>query len=161
MGDACAPLNPFFGALIRLGLIDSKDGKCFEVGSKLNFGSLILLLAALTGMISTQVITRLAEAAIEDRQNRIKGVQHDAELSQGCGHLIIRFFQKRLIGCCVVVIDGTSETTMSDKAVTYLQHRRSSISAPLLDDISNDGSSYYGGPAVCLPPVLVLLKQMA
>ena len=140
VGDACSPLQPFFDALTRLGLIYSSDGKCFEVGSKLNFGSLILLLAALVGMVSTQIITRLAEAAIEDRQNRITGVQHDAELSQGCGHIIIRFFQKRLIGCCVVVIDGTTETSMSDRAVAYLQQRRSSISAPLLDGASLDGS---------------------
>jgi hypothetical protein len=140
VGDACLPLQPFFDALSDLGLIYSSDGKCFEVGSKLNFGSLILLLAALIGMLSTQIITRLAEAAIEDRQNRTTGVQHDAELSQGCGHIIIRFFQKRLIGCCVVVIDGTTESSMSDRAVAYLQQRRSSISAPLLDDISLDGS---------------------
>lgn len=145
VGDACDPLSPFFEALIKLGLINSSDGKCFEVGSQLNFGSLILLLAALTGMLSTQIITRLAEAAIEDRQNRIKGTQHDENLSQGCGHFIIRYFQKRLIGRCVVVIDGTTETTMSDIAAAYLQSRRSSFSDTFLDDDSVSTSSNYTG----------------
>ena len=58
-------IESIFRRLIRLGLIDSKDGKCFEVGLKLNYGSLILLLAALTGMISTQVITRLPKLQLK------------------------------------------------------------------------------------------------
>ena len=60
------------GIIVSLGLIDARNGKCFEVGADINSGALVLLLAALTSVISTQVITRFAEAAIEDRQNRAK-----------------------------------------------------------------------------------------
>ena len=128
IGDACDPLNPIFQLLNELDILETKDMLCFEVGASIQFGAYILLGASILAIISTQIITTLAEAAIEDRENRVKGETHDQATMTGCGHTILTFLIHRCIGCCVLKMNGFNEENMTEETFQHLRARRSSLS---------------------------------
>ena len=63
-------------------------------------GAYILLAASIIGLFGTQIIVTLTEVTIEDRENRVKGMEHEDENMTGCGHSILTFLIQRCIGCC-------------------------------------------------------------
>ena len=50
-------------------------------------GALLLLLACVVNNLAAQLVTRAAEAAVEEREARIKGKQVEPEFRQGCGKI--------------------------------------------------------------------------
>lgn len=151
VGNACDPLKPIFSLMISLGLLDASDGKCFYVDAELKYGAFVLIAAALASVWSNQIIVRLAESAIEDREQRSKGGEQEEELVVGCGRSLLSYVQRKMsaVRCCIVRIDP-EETHMSNEAMTFLARRRSSITTPLLD---------FGGQTPQLPPGWVVVKE--
>ena len=139
IGDACDPLNPLFQILNDLGFIEKKDMLCFEVGADIQFGAYVLLAASITSIITTQIITKLTEVAIEDRENRVKGEDHDQATMTGCGHTMLTIFISNCIGCCVYKINGLNENDMTEETFQHLRTRRSSLS------FARIGSESFGG----------------
>jgi hypothetical protein len=79
-------------------------------------------------MISTELIVRLTETSIEDRENRVKGEDHDNQNMTGCGHTVLKFLINRCIGCCILRMNGgIDEDNMTEETYTHLRSRRSSL----------------------------------
>uniref|UniRef100_A0A7S2QV79 WW domain-containing protein n=1 Tax=Triparma pacifica TaxID=91992 RepID=A0A7S2QV79_9STRA len=77
------PICEFLDPLVPYGFIDSKDARCFLVNAWLGPGTFILFLAAVAGTFSLSFFQGACLAAIEDRENRIKGIEMHGDLNLG------------------------------------------------------------------------------
>ena len=99
VGDNCNPLQPFFDAGVELGILSPNDAQCFFVRAKMGLGCYWLLLASVFSNISCQFVTRAAEAAIEDRENRVKGRKPRDEFKAGCGKNFLQCIHNGMAIC--------------------------------------------------------------
>eukprot|EP00941_MAST-03F_sp_MAST-3F-sp1_P001253 g1253.t1 len=83
--------------MVPLGILDKVEAQCFVSQSNIEFGAYVLIGAAFLSTIVTQVVIRIAEAAIEARENRIKKRILHEELSLGCGRKLIEQFDELLL----------------------------------------------------------------
>ena len=146
IGNACDPLNPIFHFLNELNIIGTKDMLCFEVGAKILFGAYVLLAASIVSVVTTQMILTMVEVAIEDREDHVKGEEHDEEIMTGCGHKALAVFAQSCIGCCVLRIEGClEEKSITPEIFEHLRRRRSSMSHHQSSWGGGSGSDRGGG----------------
>jgi len=77
------PICQFLDGLVPYGFVDEKDMMCFYIEAYLGYGCLTLAIAVLTTTATLQLIQGAAMSAIEDRENRIKGVSMKSEINLG------------------------------------------------------------------------------
>ena len=74
IGDACDGFTSTFQTLSEIEVIETKYDHCFSLDSKIEKGSFILLACAFVLNFLVQLVNRAATAAMEDRENRIRGL---------------------------------------------------------------------------------------
>eukprot|EP00948_MAST-09A_sp_MAST-9A-sp1_P004289 g4289.t1 len=139
VGNACDSLNPIFQLLVIGGFIPQRDALCFEVSAEIRYGTYILMAASVVKVISTFILVGLTEASIEDRETRIKGLDHETDvLLSGMGQFALR----QIMGYLVVEISD-NEDDMTDRATAWLRRRASS-----LNSTSNSFAEFDSKPSI-------------
>lgn len=77
------PICQFLNDLVPYGFVDDKDMTCFYIEAYLGYGCLIIAIAVITSTFTLGLIQGAAMSAIEDRENRIKGVAMIPEVNLG------------------------------------------------------------------------------
>jgi hypothetical protein len=77
------PICQFLDGLVPYGFVDEKDMTCFYIEAYLGYGCLLMAIAVLTCTFTLQLVQGAALSAIEDRENRIKGVSIKSEINLG------------------------------------------------------------------------------
>ena len=150
IGRACDSLQPKLDALVEVGLLRDSQATCFAIDASLLFpGILYLLVSAILYVVVTQLITRAAEAAIEEREDRIKGISvPDVAHSQGCGKLFI-FFVHKTCGCMSRVEGDALQEQLglcaNDPGMV------AQINAALRATVSSSTYAAYESPKVSVP----------
>jgi hypothetical protein len=101
-------LTPFLGTVVSpWGLLPVEETRCYEVWTYYQDGTFICIFCALMSWFSTHMVMRLAESAVEVRENRhrqhIKGV--DFSHTHGCGYELMSVFDRSCIRCLSVRVD--------------------------------------------------------
>ncbi|GMH52223.1 hypothetical protein TL16_g01185 [Triparma laevis f. inornata] len=77
------PICDFLEPLVPYGFVDDKDACCFYVNAVVGPGTLLIFFAAVMSTFSLQFLQGAAQAAIVDRENRIKGIDMSADINLG------------------------------------------------------------------------------
>ena len=106
VGDACDGLKPGFNTLVQYGLLHSFDARCLEIECTLLSGAWVLLGSWALGAGATALVVRAAEAAIEERERRIKGERPVLLMAaSGFGQLGVWWLHRTLARCCLLRMD--------------------------------------------------------
>ncbi|GMH93338.1 hypothetical protein TrVE_jg14319 [Triparma verrucosa] len=77
------PICDFLEPLVPYGFVEDKDACCFYVNAVVGPGTLLIFFAAVMSTFTLQFIQGAAQAAIVDRENRIKGIDMTADINLG------------------------------------------------------------------------------
>ena len=77
------PICQFLDPLVPYGFVDSKDARCFFVNAWLGPGTFLLFCGAVSATFSLSFFQGACLSAIEDRENRIKGIDMHGDLNLG------------------------------------------------------------------------------
>jgi hypothetical protein len=125
IGKNCRFFQPMLDTMQALDLVDEVDATCFKVDATTSVGCYVLIAAAVLANVAGQVVMRLAEAAAEERERRIKGTARAAEdLQLGCGRMAMLAMYYLGAVCCAVKI---SKRQPSGRAAALEADLRSSL----------------------------------
>ena len=77
------PICDFLEGLVPYGFVDDKDAVCFFVNAFLGPGCLQIFIAAVASTFCLQFLQGAAQGAIQDRENRIKGIEMVQDINLG------------------------------------------------------------------------------
>lgn len=126
--DQCADIKKYLHEYaVPLELMTVDQAQCFSVLTRLSWGVYVLIAAAFLANIACQIVLRLAEAALEAREDRIKGRKVEEELANGCGRYLVTRFNGAF-NCCLVRIPRNTDT-MSEHANREIRRRTRKFSS--------------------------------
>ena len=119
----------FLDDVVPYGFVDEKDAMCFFVDANVGYGALFLLLGAVTSNIMLIVVQGAAQAAMKDRENRIKGISVDQiELNLGANSKIMTKML-HLAGKVFICDVDRKQQYLSDDAEWELRRRMPKLSS--------------------------------
>ena len=160
IGSNCAVFQPLLNLLVDLDMIGKPDALCLQVQTSVGLGCYMLIAAAALTFAGSQIVTRLAEAAIEEREARIKGTGSggSGSVSQvretvaeqfdmgGLGQLTIKALHHLCLACCVTRVVKKDGGASRSGGTQLLPAARASLTAAQLAQLDGGGGSL--SPAV-------------
>ena len=124
VGDLCNDLKATLDQLRAAGIIESRDAQCFYVHASVERGCYILLGAAVVLNCLSRGVISAAHAAIEDREERIKGwkfPENDEGVSRSmCFRSIIRIFVRFAIRDLTVMDEGETNIVRKQSVISLV-----------------------------------------
>eukprot|EP01052_Picozoa_sp_SAG31_P009546 SAG31_NODE_504_length_14762_cov_3.344609_2_plen_657_part_00 len=136
IGKNCSVFVPLLQLLRGLSLIVDSDNTCLKVETSRGAGCYLLIAGAALTNAGSQIVTRLAEAAIEEREARIKGIFYRREMvgnskidhgsataldMGGLGQLTIHAMQHICATCCITKVQKRGIANASASALSTAQ----------------------------------------
>jgi len=119
------PICQFLDPAVPYGFIDSKDARCFFVNAWLGPGTFLLFCGAISATFSLSFFQGACLAAIEDRENRIKGIDMTGDLNLGVSSKWA-YFQFRILKT-LFLIDRSIKEEFRDIRQDEKNRRRAKV----------------------------------